>query len=285
MVLQTPVEIEYPESDGKPMGETDVHRWWMIHLFNVLDLRFRGANAYVSSDLLLYYEEGNPSRFVVPDVFVVKDCQPGRRRVFKLWEEGRVPNLVFEVTSRATRRADEREKRAIYEQMGVRELFLFDPTRDYLDPSLQGFRLVKGQYERIREDASGHLVSAELDALLVLRGSDLLLLDRSSKQPLLTEAETERANAERERLAKEQERLAKEQERVAKEQERMAKEQERMAKEQERAAKEQERLAKEQERMAREQEQARRVAAEEEVARLREVLEKLGKRPSGGDQR
>ena len=33
MRLSSPtVEIDYPESDGKPMGETDLHRDWMVTL-------------------------------------------------------------------------------------------------------------------------------------------------------------------------------------------------------------------------------------------------------------
>ncbi|MBW3541361.1 MAG: Uma2 family endonuclease, partial [Planctomycetes bacterium] len=102
-----PVEIEYPESDGRPMGETDLHRDWMVRLIELLRYRYRGQRVYVSGDLLVYYEEGNPQKYVVPDTFVVKDCDPGRRRIFKIWEEGRVPDAVFEVTSRKTRRKDE----------------------------------------------------------------------------------------------------------------------------------------------------------------------------------
>jgi hypothetical protein len=37
-----PAEIEYPETDGKPMGETDVHRLWMIRLYDLLKHRYRG---------------------------------------------------------------------------------------------------------------------------------------------------------------------------------------------------------------------------------------------------
>ena len=194
MTLSSPiVEIDYPESDGKPMGETDLHRDWMFRLIEMLKYRYRGQQVYVSGDLLVYFEERNPKRYVVPDAFAVKDCDPGRRRIFKIWEEGRVPNAIFEVTSRRTKRRDLKIKPAIYSRLRVPECFLYDPTADYLDPPLQGFRLAGDDYCRIEPDASGALVCEELDLLLRLEGGQLLLLDGTSGERLLTEAEAGRA--------------------------------------------------------------------------------------------
>ena len=102
-LIQTKLEIEYPETDGKPMGETDLHRWWMARILDLLSYKYRSQHVYVSCNLLVYYSEGNPREFVVPDDFVVKDCDPSPRRVFKVWEEGKAPNVAFEVTSRSTR--------------------------------------------------------------------------------------------------------------------------------------------------------------------------------------
>ncbi len=33
----TPVEIDYPESDGQPIGETDLHIGWIIRLRDMLN--------------------------------------------------------------------------------------------------------------------------------------------------------------------------------------------------------------------------------------------------------
>jgi len=76
-------EIDYPETDGQPMGETDLHIHWMIRIRDILKQRYQGEHVYVGSDLLVYYEEGNPRRFVVPDGFVVFDCDSGPRGIFK----------------------------------------------------------------------------------------------------------------------------------------------------------------------------------------------------------
>ena len=88
-ILSFSESIEYPESDGEPMGETDLHRDWMVRILEILRQRYRGQRVYIASDLLVYYEEGNPAKFIVPDDFIVLDCDPGRRRTFKTrWSSG-----------------------------------------------------------------------------------------------------------------------------------------------------------------------------------------------------
>jgi Uma2 family endonuclease len=158
--IETKTDIEYPESDGLPMGETDLHQWWMIHIKDLLRRRYEGQRVYVSSNLLIYPEEGNNLRHVAPDCFVVLDCEPGFRRTYKLWEEGKPPDVVFEVTSNSTRRQDEDDNPSLYAEMGVREYFLYDPTADYLDPPLQGFCFTKGRATPIRPNARGEWSAA-----------------------------------------------------------------------------------------------------------------------------
>jgi hypothetical protein len=96
-------EVVYPDSDGKPMAESDLHRDWMVFIIEVLKHAFAGQRVYVSGNLLIYYVEGNPRRSVAPDAFVVKDCDPRRRRVFKIWDEKRGLCFVMETTSSSTR--------------------------------------------------------------------------------------------------------------------------------------------------------------------------------------
>src|SRR5262245_24829442 len=117
--------VHYPESDGRPMGETDEHRDAMVRHIELLRHRFRGQRVYVSGDLLVYYEQGNPKRFVVPDAFIVKGIDPRRRRIYKIWIEGKGPDVAIETTSRKTRRRDTVEKPATYARLGVKEYFLF----------------------------------------------------------------------------------------------------------------------------------------------------------------
>ena len=53
---------------------------------------------------------------------------------------------MIELTSKKTRIADQTTKPLLYARLGVREYFLFDPYGEYLEPRLQGYRLVDGGY-------------------------------------------------------------------------------------------------------------------------------------------
>jgi len=83
-------------------------------------------------------------------VFVVRGVEKKRRDNYLVWEEGHAPDVVIEITSKSTKRADNKTKWALYlDVLKVREYFQFDPTQDYLTPPLQGFRLVAGEYRLI----------------------------------------------------------------------------------------------------------------------------------------
>ncbi len=167
----------YPESDGKPMAETDIHAQCLIDLRTALDYHFREqSDIYVSGNLLVYYVEGNPAKCFAPDVFVVRGVPKGQRRIYKLWEEGVAPQFIIEITSRRTSREDLQTKWRLYEQLGVHEYFLFDPEYDYLDEPLLGYRLEAGRYQEL--NVKDHRVSSEVVGLeLVDTGQTLRLLD------------------------------------------------------------------------------------------------------------
>ena len=193
----------YPESDGKPMGETDEHIEETIRLRQLLKRFFAGQSVYVSGNLLVFYEQGNPKKFIVPDVFVVKGIEPGNRRIYKIWFERKPPDAIIEVTSRKTKKMDMVAKPALYGQLRVPEYFLFDPTQDYLEPPLQGHRLIGGRYEPIPPDAQGALLSDQLGLRLRVEGRQLMLYRLDTGQRLLTaeeelqiESEARQAEAE-----------------------------------------------------------------------------------------
>ena len=144
--------VDYPESDGKPMSETPIHWHATVDFAHPLMDRYAARpDAYVGSDMLMYWQEGNPGKRVSPDVFVAfgPDKMPPRR-IWKVWEEGVAANFVLEVTSRTTRRRDEAYKAELYRSLGVTEYWQFDPTEDYLSPSLKGRRLrPDGTYEPV----------------------------------------------------------------------------------------------------------------------------------------
>jgi Uma2 family endonuclease len=181
---------------------------------------------YVSGNLLLYYEEGNRRKHVAPDVLVTIgiDKEP-RRDYYLVWKEGKAPDFVGEITSKTTKREDQRTKLAIYRDiLQVREYVLFDPRAEYLKPPLQGFRLAGGNYVPI-EPVDGRLPSEILSLHLERDGERLRLFDPATGQYLLTRLERQEAaerRAEEERRRAEaaiadQRRLAEENERLRRE--------------------------------------------------------------------
>ena len=202
-----PAPVEYPSSDGQPMGETPAHRDCIIDAMGALREFFaERPDVYVGGNMFLYYEEGNPRASVIPDVFVVigavKDelREGGWRETYKLWEEPKAPDFVLEVTSRSTRRQDQIRKRALYARLGVSEYFLYDPREEYLAPPLQGMRLSGSEYEPLAPvrlaDGKEGVWSERLGLYLYRRGQALRLHDPVAGRNLLTHREEAAARRE-----------------------------------------------------------------------------------------
>jgi Uma2 family endonuclease len=191
MATGVPVrKIEYPSSDGKPMAETWLHVRAIMLLHQALEDFFRNRpDAFIASDQFWYWEEGNTSACIAPDVMVVLGVpprDPRERSSFFSWEEnGAIPSIVFEMASKNTGREDVNEKYDRYESLGVREYFLFDPEALYLKPQLQGYRLNGTAYRRL------HVGALESELGFGLRAEDTMirLIDLRTKQPIPTRAE------------------------------------------------------------------------------------------------
>jgi Uma2 family endonuclease len=188
----TKADVYYPESDGEPMGETIQHRDANIDLILALqDWFVDDPLAYVSGDEFIYYVEGQPRFVVSPDVWAVRGIDKTiPRPIYKTWlEDGKGPEVVFEITSKSTRRIDRGKKFRIYQDdLKVREYFLFDPLDEYLEPVLQGYRLVDGTYQRIETEA-GRLPSDVLGLHLEPDGIFVRLFDPATGQRLLNRLE------------------------------------------------------------------------------------------------
>ena len=187
--------VFYPESDGKPMAETPVHRQNLTDLIEMLAIRYEAdPDFYVSGNMFLYYQQGDPRRCLAPDVFVVFGVPKERPRpTYLTWVEGRGPDLVIELTSPSTRKEDLGKKLAIYrDELGVREYFLFDPLDSYrgtrirgrpMEPRLVGFRLIDGAYVPI-EPVGDRLPSQVLGVHLERDGQWLRFFDPAAGQRL-----------------------------------------------------------------------------------------------------
>jgi Uma2 family endonuclease len=201
-ILHPLATVAYPSADGLPMAESDFQRKPLTYAVEALDIYFQyRAEVYVSGNMFIYYEEGNPEAVVAPDVFVVFGTAKRERSLYSLWQEPKGPDFVLEITSRRTRSQDQGPKRGTYAFLGIPEYFQYDPTGDYLVPPIQGLRLVGDHYEtlRVRQSPDGTLSvsSAVLGLELQVAGGVLHIYDPTTGQTLLShrEAEQERQAA------------------------------------------------------------------------------------------
>ena len=240
-----------PESDGRPMAETDIHRDLMIALLHALKGYYREQPlVYVSGNIFIYYrDEAGSLQSVSPDIFVVFGVAKKDRRIYKLEEEGKTPEVVIELTSANTKVEDLVAKYYIYARMGVREYFLFDPYSETSHTTLRGFRLKGGEYTPM------HGASLHSEVLgLELRVEDglLRLYDPKTGERLRNPEETEIAL----RLEKAARQIAEDKA------------------EDESAARQAAEAKAAEESAARQAAEAKAAAAETEIARLREELAK-----------
>jgi Uma2 family endonuclease len=260
------LDVDYPASDGRPMGESGWHFRSTSSFYSVVKEHLAHTDAYVAGNMFLYYEQGNPQANRAPDCMVILGVGNHERRSFKTWVEGAVPSVIFEFASDETFDEDLHAKKDLYARLGVAEYFLFDPLGDCLDPRLQGFRLEGGTYVQLVPDADGGLISQVLGLRLIPMGILLRAIDLRTNRPLLTFAEK---TAELARLVEQAER---ERQRAELARRRADLEQERADLERQWAG---------QDRQRAEQDRQRADALDAEIERLRTLL---GREGQAGDQ-
>jgi Uma2 family endonuclease len=200
-------EIFYPESDGEPMAETDIHANLLMDLRISLDIFFADRDdVYVSGNIMFYYSEGNPKDVISPDVMVCFGIPKGERRSYKTWEENSVvPSVVIELSSRGTWSKDLDEKYFLYERLGVKEYYIFNPLYPKNSPVFLAFRLEDGEFHQISTD-NNRVKSDVLGLELIVQNNTLRLFDSKTREFLKTPAELAEENqklkAELERLQK-----------------------------------------------------------------------------------
>ena len=207
----------YPESDGKPMAETDHH----IEAILRMRLIFRSyyadtPDAYVSGNLMMYYEDTRPPKAVSPDLLISFGVGKKPRRTHKIWEEGKPPDFVVEFSSKGTVQNDLNNKMELYARLGISEYFLCDVDRRYLPAPLMGFRLIDGEYVEIAPNANGGISSETLGLDFHLLADGFGIYDPVTQKWLQTpeEAANSRAQRDRERAQRDRERAQRDRERA-----------------------------------------------------------------------
>ncbi len=189
-MLVVPDPVFYPESDGQPMAENDIIRLLMECCDEVLRRYFAAEpQVYVSSNLFVYYKEGDPTSRVAPDLFVVKGVEKKLRPNYKIWEEGKAPDVVFEFTTKSSRHDDLGHKKMLYERLQIPEYYVFDPTGEYLSPPFRAFRLKGGAYKEL--PFKERIPSPALGLDLRIEGFLLRFYPKDSIRPLPLPSELE----------------------------------------------------------------------------------------------
>ena len=122
---RTRPDIDYPDSDGKPMADNTVQFRWIVTLQGGLDVLFRDdPNVFVAGDLFWYPVEGNNKLRTAPDVMVAFGRPKGDRGSYRQWDEDNIaPQVVFEILSPGNRAAEYIRKFRFYDRFGVEEFY------------------------------------------------------------------------------------------------------------------------------------------------------------------
>jgi Uma2 family endonuclease len=197
--------VVYPDSDGLPIADNTLQFKWISMVAAGFHRLFHGReDVFVASDLLWYYQEGNPKARIAPDTMIVFGVQPGERGSYKQWVEGGIaPQVVFEILSPSNSVSEMRRKTELYNELGVEEYYEFNPDTGELD----GYQRRDGLWTRI-ETMQGW-VSPRTGVILSTNELDLIII-RPDQQPFLNYAQLVTApdeiNAQRERAEAQRER-------------------------------------------------------------------------------
>ena len=278
------VEIRYPADDDEPMADSEPQYYAITDAVFALKEHFQrqGWAGTVRGNCALYYDPGNLTAYVAPDVLVAFDVLVPENEGYAPWEYGKVPDLVMEMASATTHVQDSGPKHARYAALGIVEYWQYDPHHQYLAEDLIGWRLQAGDYERIplrHDPRRGAMVgmSRVLDTEWGLHrvSGALRLWDPSAQEWYLTDREAAAARW-REAARADREAAARWQEAARADQEAAARRQEAARADREAAARRREAARADREAAARRQEAARADQAETEIARLQALLREAG---------
>ncbi len=127
---------------------------------------------FVDGNTVVCYNPDNLNDRVFPDCYVAFGVDAGAifaQNGYLIWQVGKAPDFALEIASPSTARRDLTDKRDLYERIGVKEYWRFDPSGgNYYDASLAGDILVGGAYEPIELEVNSDGLVSGYSALLGL---------------------------------------------------------------------------------------------------------------------
>ena len=252
----------YPFEDDEPMAATEFHGEQINIFYDQFSRYFAiDEHIHIGIDNFIYYREGDITKFVAPDVYVVfgVDKYP-LRRSFYTWSEGAVPVAVFEFLSDATANQDRHEKVGVYlTDIGVQEYFIHQPEMKKPAEFRGWQRSPSGNIIEIVPDARGGMFSEALN--LWFRWEDDQTTHVRLLRPSLPDGTPITTSMEEEHLRKQEQHLREQEQQLREQEQQLREAAEVMAAEETVRRQEAEALAK--------QETARRQELEVELERLR----------------
>lgn len=237
--------IELVESDGIPVA-SDLHRIQINLLVDVVGglMEARGrTDCYVSGDLFVYYtpeqahyvathETRQGREFSGPDFLFVNGVESRPRRSWRVWDErNRYPDVIAELLSPSTAKTDKTLKRERYSAIfHTAEYYLYEPDSDHFT----AYQLTsRNTYRDAERGADDRVYSNQLDAWFGLWQGTFqtytatwlrIYQSELASAPIATREERERQRAERaeQRTALERQRTALERQRAERAEQRAA---------------------------------------------------------------
>ena len=194
-------EIHYPDSDDEPLLDGRYQEPYFTEIVGTVREHFRSRpDVEVSGNTFIYYEEGNPRRFISPDLHVTLGvtaegfASMDYRNTYLVWEIGKPADFVLEIASESAALRDVTEKRVLYARIGFGEYWRFDGSGgDFYGEPLVGEYLADGEYRRfhVAPDAEGrpHGYSPALALWLYWDAGQLRFYDPATGRWLLSRAE------------------------------------------------------------------------------------------------
>ncbi len=196
--------VYYPEEREDDMGETSIHIKLIADLLVILRSFFKDKeDIFLSGNMNLYYEEGEPRKWYAPDLLIAFGVPNVERSRYLLFREKVFPQVIFEISSEKTWQNDIDEKLRLYEKYGAEEYYVLDPENAFLPKPLMAFRRDGERLVGLNVE-NERIFSPRLGLEIVREGNTFRLFNPNTNEYLRTleesESELERLKAEIEKL-------------------------------------------------------------------------------------
>ncbi|MDQ3132334.1 MAG: Uma2 family endonuclease [Acidobacteriota bacterium] len=198
----TDKEVFYPDTDESIMPEGILHFLLSVRLTSMLLAFFANReDVKIFGNVMLYYEQGFPKKFISPDLMICFGLKESPTSVYRLWETKVVPSVVIEFASETTWLNDVSSKLAIYQKLGVKEYYVYEVDSKHLPSSLIVYRLDEGVLTEV-EISNKRILSESLGLELIDTGETLRFINPETNEFLMTVEEVQAENEKlKERLA------------------------------------------------------------------------------------